>query len=294
MAADHLQLNLPSPLQPLILERWASYSQEIFIKRDDLIHPDISGNKWRKLSGHLQAYKAGNYRRLLSFGGAYSNHITATAAACFHLGIPSIGMIRGELDTSNSALKVAMDFGMDLYPVSRQQYKEKDAEYFLKSLLDRFGVDTYIVPEGGAGFDGVLGCRSIIEEIAQPFDYIVTACGTGTTLAGLSIAIPDAACAIGISVLKGKDSLSDNIQSLSGRNNFKLLTGYHFGGYARTTPDLLALLRSFQKASGIPLDYVYTGKMIAAVDHLLQIEFFPAKSKIILLHTGGVANAPVI
>jgi len=293
MAVDHLQLNLPSPLQPLFFEPWSKYNQKIFIKRDDLIHPDIPGNKWRKLSGHLDAFRSGNYHQLLTFGGAYSNHITATAAACHYLGIPAIGLIRGELDLSNPALRRATDFGMKLYPVARHQYREKDTESFRQELLHRFGAGTYIVPEGGAGIEGVLGCRRIVQEIEQPFDYILTASGTGTTLAGLSSALPERAKAIGISVLKGEDTLSEYVRSISGRANFELMTDYHFGGYARTTPELLAWMRNFQSSAGIPLDYVYTGKLMAAMDQLLSIDYFDPNSTIILLHTGGVANAPV-
>jgi 1-aminocyclopropane-1-carboxylate deaminase/D-cysteine desulfhydrase-like pyridoxal-dependent ACC family enzyme len=293
MAVDHLQLNLPSPLQPLFFEPWSKYNQKIFIKRDDLIHPDIPGNKWRKLQGHLESYQSGSYRRLLTFGGAFSNHISATSAACHYLGIPSIGMIRGELDPANPALSAAIGFGMALYPVPRHQYIEKDTESYRRELLHRFGEDTYIIPEGGAGTEGSLGCRGILEEIHQPFDYIVTASGTGTTLAGLSSALPDHAKAIGVSVLKGEDTLSDYVRSVSGKNNFELMTDYHFGGYARTTPELLDFIRKFQTSTDILLDYVYTGKMIAALDHLLQTDFFPPNSDIIVLHTGGVANAPV-
>jgi 1-aminocyclopropane-1-carboxylate deaminase len=293
MAADHLLLNLPSPLQPLFFEQWAPCSQKIFIKRDDLIHPDISGNKWRKLSGHLQAFKAGNYRRILTFGGAFSNHISAAAAACFHLGIPAIGMIRGELDPCNIALSTAIKYGMELYPVPRHQYKVKDSESYRMDLLQRFGEDTYIVPEGGAGEEGVSGCRNIIREIEEPFDFIITACGTGTTLAGIAQEVKAPARAIGISVLKGEDTLSNTVRLLAGTDNFDVISGYHFGGYARTTPELLNFIHAFQQGTDIPLDYVYTGKMLFAVDELFKKGFFPPKSTIILLHTGGVANAKV-
>lgn len=293
MAADDLILNLPSPLQPLFFEPWSKYSQQFFFKRDDLIHPDIPGNKWRKLSGHLKSYRNGNYQRILTFGGAYSNHITATAAACHYLGIPSIGIIRGELDKSNPAIKTAIDFGMQLYSIPRNQYKKKDAEDFLMELQLRFGAETLIVPEGGAGKEGSKGCKKIIEEFEQPFDFIITACGTGTTLAGIAQGIKGTARAIGISVLKGEDTLSSSVRQLAGSNNFDIISGYHFGGYARTTPDLLNFIRAFQHETDIPLDYVYTGKMVFAVSELLKMGYFPPKSTIVLLHTGGVANAGV-
>jgi 1-aminocyclopropane-1-carboxylate deaminase len=288
MVAGKLDLNLPSPLQPLFFSEWKDFPVSIYIKRDDLIHPDIPGNKWRKLSGHLHAFHKGDYQRLLTFGGAYSNHIQATAAACHYMGIPSVGMIRGELHGNNPVLKAAARFGMELYPLSRQDYRNKDSTGIRQRLQELFGSDTYIVPEGGAGPSGVLGCTEIIHEIRLPFDAILCACGTGTTLAGLSSALPEGKIALGISVLKGDDLISADVSQLSGRNNFQILWDYHFGGYAKSTPELMSFMQRFNAETSIPLEHVYTAKLMMAVDDLLRKEFFLPGSRIVLLHTGGV------
>lgn len=286
-------LALPSPLQEVHYAPWKEAGLSVFFKRDDLIHPLISGNKWRKLYGHLEAFRQKGSGRIVTFGGAYSNHLVAVAAACRHLDIPAVAVVRGEIDELNPALRLARSAGMTLYPVSRADYRLKDTDDFISECKSRWGADSYILPEGGSGEAGLAGCRQIIEEISVPFDHIITACGTGTTLAGIIRYLPVDAGAIGISVLKGTDTLTETVGRLVDSDRFKVITGYHFGGYGRKDDRLLSFIRQFRQATDIPLDFVYTGKMVYAVDDLIRQRYFSPGSRLVLLHTGGLLNAPV-
>ena len=286
-------LSLPSPLQEVHYAPWKEAGVSVFFKRDDLIHPLVSGNKWRKLYGHLKVFRQRSAGRVVTFGGTYSNHLVAVAAACRYLGIPAIAVVRGEIDEQNPALQLVRSEGMTLYPVSRADYRLKDTAAFISELKSRWGADTYILPEGGSGEAGLAGCRQILEEITIPFDHIVTACGTGTTLAGITRYLPAGSRAIGISVLKGPDTLTDAVGRLAGSDRFKVITGYHLGGYGRKDDRLLSFIRQFQQATSIPLDFVYTGKMVYAVDDLIRKRYFAPGSRLVLLHTGGILNAPV-
>jgi 1-aminocyclopropane-1-carboxylate deaminase len=284
-------LQIPSPLQKVEYADWNKNGIDVYFKRDDLIHPSISGNKWRKLDGHLQKFQDENYRGIITFGGAYSNHIIAVAAACNYLKIPCIGFIRGEIDIENLALKYASSQNMQLLPLSRSAYRNKDISS-LKEIYPEIDFASYmIVPEGGAGVEGILGCQSIVNEIDIPYNEIVLACGTGTTLAGILNYTSENIKLTGISVLKGKDTLTDQIKLISKNNNFQILTDYHFGGYARFSDELISFAKDFTAQTHIPLDYVYTAKMVYAFNDLLKKNYFSPNSKIILLHTGGLMNA---
>jgi 1-aminocyclopropane-1-carboxylate deaminase len=284
-------LQIPSPLQKVEYADWNKNGIDVYFKRDDLIHPSISGNKWRKLDGHLQKFQDENYRGIITFGGAYSNHIIAVAAACNYLKIPCIGFIRGEIDIENLALKYASSQNMQLLPLSRSAYRNKDISG-LKENYSEIDFESFmIIPEGGAGVEGLIGCQSIVEEIDIPYDEIVLACGTGTTLAGILNYTSENIKLTGISVLKGKDTLTDQIKLISKNNNFQILTDYHFGGYARVSEELIQFAKDFTAQTHIPLDYVYTAKMVYAFNDLLKKNYFSTNSKIILLHTGGLMNA---
>lgn len=284
------ELNLPSPLQKLYGESFRGY--EVWVKRDDLIHTDIPGNKWRKLQLNIDFARQHQLKGILTFGGAFSNHITATAAACFYTGLKSIGIIRGE-EVSNLALQTAKDFGMRLIFVSREIYKQKSEPDFLERFLGLELNEFHLVPEGGANELGAEGCRPIVDEIDVDFDYIINACGTGTTTAGILRALQPHQKAIGISVLKNGSFLKDEISKLSNIQSLDLQTDFHFGGYAKTTPELMEFVRKFQNEHQISLDYVYTGKMMFALQELLKRSYLPQGSKVVAVHTGGVANAPV-
>lgn len=287
------QLKLPSLLQEVSFGPWEKFGVRVWVKRDDLIHPSISGNKWRKLYGHLLKYQQNSFKGVLTFGGAYSNHIIATAAACHYLDIPVYGVIRGEVYEENPAMKYAKEMGMMLIPLSREAYRRKD----ITSLIERYPEIDFerlmVVPEGGGGEEGVLGCKEILDEITVDYHYIVSAVGTGTTLAGLSRYANDEVEVVGVSVLKGADTISSYVESISTKENFEVIQGYHFGGYGRYTTELLQFSRDFMRQTAIPLDYVYTAKMIYAFDDLLKNEYFKRGSSVILLHTGGLMNAPL-
>lgn len=292
---DDLQssLLLPSPLQRLALPEWAFKQVNVYIKRDDLIHPDIPGNKWRKLKYHLEAFQQSGKKAILSFGGPYSNHLTATAAACYYLNIPSYGIIRGEMDENNPAIRTARKFNMQLMTVSRSDFNKREDAAFQQYLMTRLGIDAYVIASGGEGELGVKGCREILEEIDIPFDVIVTPCGTGTTLSGLASGLQIEQKAIGISALKGEDTLSSKIAQQAPHADVEIMTGYHFGGFGRTTQELLNFIRKAQKDTGIAFDYVYTGKALWALNDLILKGYFPPGTTIIFLHTGGIQNARV-
>ncbi|MCO5231341.1 MAG: pyridoxal-phosphate dependent enzyme [Chitinophagales bacterium] len=286
-------MQLPSPLQRVEFDEWEPYDVEVYFKRDDLIHPIISGNKWRKSYGHLLKFFEGNYNGILTFGGAYSNHLIAVAAIAEKLGIPSIGIVRGEIN-DNPALEKAKECGMKLIPLNRTVYRNKDISELIQLYPEIDFSKFNFIPEGGGGEAGMVGCQSIIDEISLPFDYIVSACGTGTTLAGLVNVLSEKVFAVGVSVLKGEDTLTTYIKHLTKKENFEVFEGFHFGGYARTTDELLSFARRFMNLTSIPLDYVYTAKMVFAFNQLLKQGYFPKGSRIVLLHTGGLYNAPII
>ncbi len=291
-----MQLNIPSPLEKLNFPT-RDLSIELYIKRDDLIHRDISGNKWRKLKYNMEEAKKSGTDTLLTFGGAFSNHIRATAAAANMFGLKSIGIIRGEelSEQSNENLEFAVRQGMKLYFLDRTTYFYRNQDGFIDKIRDQFNLpldNLFIVPEGGANESGALGCGEILQEINIDFDYIITACGTGTTFAGLVNALSGNRKAIGISVLKDSSTIWKNIEAITSKS-CDLVEDYHFGGYAKKNAELIDFITYFQKINQIPLDYVYTGKMMYGLMDLIEKGYFKPKSRIVALHTGGVANAMI-
>lgn len=289
-------MQIPSPLQKLDLPLFNQKEIEVWVKRDDLIHDEISGNKWRKLKYNIQKYKEGNYKALLTFGGAYSNHILATAKVGFDFGINTIGIIRGEEHLPlNPTLQKAVALGMELKYISRSDYREKNTKPFTDKLIKDLG-NIYIVPEGGGNIEGVLGCKNIVEEIEQDFDYILTDCGTGATLAGIGLALKKHQKAIGIPVLKGGDFIEKEVYNFYSQIDnatqflaqIDLKTAYHFGGYAKHKPALLDFMRTFYKQTNIKTDPIYTGKLFYGFMDLVENDYFPNHSKIIVVHTGGL------
>ncbi|MBD3635873.1 MAG: 1-aminocyclopropane-1-carboxylate deaminase/D-cysteine desulfhydrase [Crocinitomicaceae bacterium] len=292
-------MNLPSPIEQLHSDLFSQHNVEVYVKRDDLIDPVISGNKWRKLKFNIEKFKAGRYDKLLTFGGAYSNHISATARAGKELGVKTIGIVRGdELKAdANDTLRQASADGMELIFTKREEYALRDEKYYHEELRRRHG-NIWIVPEGGSNYYGVLGCQEILKEVDIPFTHVITACGTGTTATGLLLS--SSSEVIGVSALKGGDFLTENIKNhlmtlslpeshisdVMGR--FVLQTGYHFGGYAKYNKELLEFIETFEDQYKIPLDQVYTGKMMYALLDLIEQNYFPENSKIIALHTGGL------
>lgn len=273
--------NLNTPVQPFVLKEWRRYNVEVFIKRDDLIHPFVSGNKWRKLQLALERARAAEAQTLISFGGAYSNHLLALACAGATLGYQTKAIVRGE-QVTNPVLGLCRTWGMELIFVSREAYKDKEA---LKLAYDQPGF--FWIDEGGKGKEGAKGCEAILEGVAG-FSHVVTAVGTGTTLAGLATAGQQKGMkAEGICVLKGATEMEQEIQQLT-TAPFTLHTNFHEGGYAKTTPALWELIDRVAQETGILLDQVYTAKMVKGTLQLAEAGYFPTQSKLLLVHTGGL------
>ncbi|RCW94139.1 1-aminocyclopropane-1-carboxylate deaminase/D-cysteine desulfhydrase [Winogradskyella arenosi] len=265
-------------------------SIELVIKREDLIHPFISGNKFRKLKYNLEALKATGATAMLTFGGAFSNHIAAVAYAGKTYGVKTIGIIRGEeLATKrklNATLEFAQSCGMQLKYVTREVYKNKMNPEFLQELEQEFkGV--YILPEGGTNSLAVKGCEEILTPEDAQFDYICSAVGTGGTIAGLINASQKHQKILGFPALKG-DFLQEDIRKFATQKNWTLIKDYHFGGYGKIKPELVTFINNFKKAHQLPLDPIYTGKMLFGIFDLIDRGYFPEDSKILAIHTGGL------
>ncbi len=264
---------------------------KVFIKREDLNHPYISGNKWWKLKYNLEEAKKLEYNTLLTFGGAHSNHIYATAAAAKESGFKAIGIIRGEELSvqDNSTLRFAEAQGMDLHFISRSDYRKKSNTDFTEKLIQQFG-KVYFIPEGGTNDLAVQGVTEFGLQLRQEidFDYLCCAVGTGGTLAGFIKALPDKKL-IGFSSLKG-NFIQDEIKKLERGNstNWLVNNDYHFGGYGKYNDELMTFITKTENDFNIPLEQVYTGKMFFGVLDLVAKRFFPRGSKVLLLHTGGL------
>ena len=280
-------------LQNVILPN-VNKNTNVYIKREDLLHPIISGNKWRKLKYNLVEAKDKGYKTILTFGGAYSNHIHATAFAGKIFGFNTIGIIRGEEHQPlNPTLKDATEFGMKIYYVSRSEYRKKTDKNFIEMLHQKFG-DFYHVPEGGSNNLAVKGGTEIVQDINIDFDYIVSACGTGGTLAGVICGLDGNKEAIGVSALKGAGFLNENVSKFvkdySGKNyyNWKIKLDYHFGGFAKTKPEQIAYMKEFEELNNIQLDPIYTSKMIYGIYDMIKNGEIKKEATIIALHTGGL------
>lgn len=272
------------------IELLKEYNVELYIKREDKIHPFISGNKYRKLKYNLQEAQKFGHDTLLTFGGAYSNHIAAVASAGKEFGFKTIGIIRGEeLEdkiVENPTLQFAKSKGMKFKFISRNAYREKESEVFLNNLKKEFE-DFYLVPEGGTNQLAVKGCEEILNAADTTFDYICCAVGTGGTISGIINASKTHQEVLGFPALKG-DFLSTNISKFVSKNNWELVTDYHFGGYAKVNSELIDFINQFKKEHNIPLDPVYTGKLMFGVIKMIEGNYFKKKTKILVIHTGGL------
>ncbi|WP_300437859.1 1-aminocyclopropane-1-carboxylate deaminase/D-cysteine desulfhydrase [Christiangramia sp.] len=264
---------------------------QLWIKREDLLHPEVSGNKFRKLKYNLLEAKRRNFQSLLTFGGAHSNHIAATAAAGKLFNFKTIGIIRGEelesaVEKWSPTLKYARSCGMNLLFVSREEYRKKDSEEYIEKLKRKFG-NFYLVPEGGTNDLAIQGCEEIINISDKQFDFICTSVGTGGTLAGIINSSSALQKVIGFSALKS-DYLKDEISKMTNRENWELILDYHFEGYARVNKELIEFINDFSKKYKIILDPVYTGKLVFGIFDLIKKGHFPENSKILVIHTGGL------
>ncbi|BAZ87158.1 1-aminocyclopropane-1-carboxylate deaminase/D-cysteine desulfhydrase [Dolichospermum compactum] len=289
----------PPLIQQINSEIGDNAGVKLYVLRLDLMHPQINGNKWFKLKYNLVEAKEKNLSTILTFGGAYSNHIYATAAAGNLLGFRTIGLIRGEENIPlNPTLQFAVAQGMELVYIDRQTYKKRHTEQLQNQLKQQFG-EVFMIPEGGCNLNGLRGCIEILQTV-RGFNTICLACGTGTTLAGMTLSLSQEQKVIGFPVLKGGDFLNEDINNLltnylaSGLPTpvntpapWQLVSDYHFGGYAKVTNKLKLFCQDFQQQHDIPLDYVYTGKMFYGVMDLITQGFFQSES-LLLIHTGGL------
>ncbi|MEV5409349.1 pyridoxal-phosphate dependent enzyme [Thermopolyspora sp. NPDC052614] len=287
-----LELLLPSPLEPIDDDRLARHDVRLLLKRDDLIHPDLPGNKWRKLKYNLAAARQAGHRTLLTFGGAYSNHIRATAAAGRLFGFDTIGVIRGERHLPlNPVLDFAVRQGMRLAYLDRTTYRAKTDPGVIERLHHEHG-DFYLLPEGGSNALAVRGCAEIPAEIGEPYDVICCPCGTGGTLAGIAAGTPPGTRAIGFAVLKGASFLVAEVARLQRQayghtvGDWHVDLDHHHGGYARRTPDLDRFAADFERRHGLRLDRVYVAKMMLGVFTLVADGRIPPGSTVVAVVTG--------
>lgn len=264
----------------------------VLVKREDLNHPFISGNKWWKLKYNLQEAVRHGHDTLLTFGGAYSNHIFATAAAAKELGLKSIGIIRGEETLPlNHTLAFAKSCGMKLHYVSREAYRKKTEPEFIVQFHHQFG-NFYLIPEGGTNDLAIKGCAEFATQLSQEidFDYLCLPVGTGGTMAGLIQGLDSSKKIIGFSSLKGGAFLVEEIKRMISQenNNWRINADYHFGGYAKTTTQLKNFIDEIKNNHQLPLDIVYTGKMVYGILDLITKDYFKRGSTLMILHTGGL------
>lgn len=281
-----------SIFQPVSIKEIEGFGVEIAMLREDLIHPQVSGNKFRKLKYNLMEARKQGFDTLLTFGGAYSNHIAATAAAGRLMDFKTIGVIRGEeLENKideNPTLRFSRDCGMQFLFVNRSGYRTKDTEIFLEMLRSKYGV-FYLIPEGGTNHLAVKGCEEILHEACEPFDVIAVPVGTGGTVAGLVNGSSGHQKVLGFPALKG-GFLYEDIRKFAdaSKTNWRLETDYHFGGYAGFDESLITFINSFKLQTSVPLDPVYTGKMMFGLTDMIQKNKIERGARVLAVHTGGL------
>ncbi|MGD6743375.1 1-aminocyclopropane-1-carboxylate deaminase/D-cysteine desulfhydrase [Streptomyces sp. BH106] len=286
---------LPSPLVEVDDERFARHGVRLLLKRDDLIHPDLIGNKWRKLAPNLDA-AASRGRTIVTFGGAYSNHLRATAAAGRLLGLATIGIVRGQELADrplNPSLSRCAADGMRLHFVDRSTYRRKTDPGVLAGLLEAADAeDAYVVPEGGSNSLAVQGCTDLGRELRGRADVVALACGTGGTLAGLAAGLSPDQRAMGVAVLKG-GFLEAEVRALQEsafggrRGSWHVEDRFHFGGYARVPEELAAFAEDFETRHGLPIERLYVAKALYALVALTQEGAFPRGTTLAAVITGA-------
>ena len=256
------------------------------ILRLDLLHPHISGNKWYKLKYNIEQALLENKQVLLSFGGAYSNHLHALAYAGFLKNIKTIGIIRGE-KIENDTLKDCKKWGMDLYFISREEYRLKNEKSFLQKIKQKFS-NAYIIPEGGGNVLGAKGCEEILTNVdSKMYEIVCCAVGTGTTLAGI-INSSKSKKVLGFCALKNGEYLKQDIEKFTQKKNWELIHSYHFGGFAKTNSVLMDFIKKFEFEQNFQLDVIYTSKMIFGVLDMIEANIIREGSKILVIHSGGL------
>lgn len=288
----HLPVALPA-VQPVADPWLAEYGVRLSMLRLDQVHPTISGNKWYKLKYNLQRAREEEHDTLLTVGGAYSNHLYATAAAGQAYGFRTIGIVRGEAHVPlNPTLQFCYDQGMELHYVRRDVFRQRGEAGFQPELAQQFGRH-YFLPEGGTNALAVQGCAEVIPD-APDVDYVACCVGTGGTLAGVLLRTAGQASVLGFPALKGGDFLQDEVNRLTqqyiGRryDHYQLVHDYHFGGYARVPPELIDFINTFYQTTGISLEPIYTGKMLYGLYDMIKKGHFSAGSRMLVIHSGGL------
>jgi len=285
-------IRLPSPVVPLHWEDCVARKISLSIKREDLIHPVISGNKWRKLKYNIIHCRENGYKGILSFGGAFSNHLAALSHACNSYQLAAVGMIRGDnIDEQNPTIQFLRQEGMQLELVDRISYRKKSKPEFLLQLQDKYP-DYFIVPEGGSNALALKGVGEIVAELDDnPLDYLCVSAGTAYTSIGILTHVdPDKVRKVLVfSSLKG-DFLKHEIEKYKDDIlvEWELVTDYHFGGYAKTNLGLISFINEFKAFSGIPLDPIYNGKMFYGLRDMIRKEKIAKASQVLVIHTGGI------
>ncbi len=283
-----IDLEIFSPVHQINDKLFDERGLKVFIKRDDLIHPIISGNKWRKLKYLLKAARSANKTHLVTFGGAYSNHLLATAAAAAKFGFTSTGIVRGE-PVENDTLFLCRLHGMNLIFTDRESYRDKHT-LFNKYFSDE--ANAFFIDEGGASIEGAKGCAELIDELTETYDHLFCACGTGTTAAGIINGLNAHQLTTrfhAIPVFKNGDFMENEIDKLlTISTNYQLYTDYHFGGYAKVNDELIQFIKTFVAKTGILIEPIYTGKMLYAIYDLAAKNYFKPGSKILAIHSGGI------
>jgi 1-aminocyclopropane-1-carboxylate deaminase len=285
--------------QALSIERFNKRNVNLFIKRDDLIDNDVSGNKWRKLKYNIEHVVQNNLKGILTFGGAFSNHLLAVASACNKCNLKSIGIVRGEElnNDSNFLIKRCKEFGMEMDFVSRETYRLRN-DYDYRNVLKYAYPEMYIVPEGGANYLGMIGCQEILKDCKMDYDHVFLALGTGTTAAGITSSLRGDSKLHVVAALKGSDvqltlttlyksfGFSD-IQIKEWLQNIVPHENSHWGGYGKTSEELITRIIAFKNATGIDIDPIYTGKVWTAMEDWIERENI-SNSNVLFIHTGGV------
>ncbi|MCV2883518.1 pyridoxal-phosphate dependent enzyme [Aestuariibacter sp. AA17] len=290
------RLQLPSPEQSITWPWNNPNKVDVWMKRDDCIHPIISGNKWRKLKYALSDIEQRNIHTVISFGGGYSNHIHALAYCCHQLNLACKLIIRGDYSQHlTPTLEDCIAWGAELHFVDRKTYRLRDDANYLNTLIQQTP-NAMIIPEGGSQAQAIQGTQEIIRELQQQYDYVLAPVGSGGTLAGLIAGSHALNTRIhGIAVLKGKDYLETLVTALypqaSHDNSWTIHHDFHHGGYAKSSSQLLDDINIFKQHTGIATDPVYSGKLISAAKHLIGQGTFPIRSRLLLLHTGGLQGA---
>jgi len=288
--SDFFLQQFRSENQQIPLDLFSISGYSLFLKREDNIHEVVSGNKFRKLKYPLQDMMRSDKKAILTFGGAYSNHIAAVAETGRILNIKTTGIIRGEelgpAVASNPTLRFASKCGMRLVFMSREEYRTKDNSETLGRYVENLS-DYYIIPEGGTSELAVKGCEEILTSEDSEFDYVCVTVGTGGTFAGIINSLQSHQTGIGFSALKGTFQ-KELIARYAANENFEIIDTYCFGGYAKIDSELIRFINEFKNTAGIQLDPIYTGKMMFGILKLMEEGYFRKNSRILAIHTGGL------